>query len=199
MRCECACLFATATWDPSRLFFLLRMVLARVQDWASSAAVPFDGRPQGGGHLESTARVRAEGALDLSIRWAPVPSLEPITLRSNRPSAAAVRLDRSWTLMFRCHDNARALSARYISRSEPQVWTSERRVGALSGTLSCFAVTHPVPPVCDRCLQTGGSIFGSRQGARCSSVSLYLPYCDFQKTYGSCTRARLSVFCRSPL
>ena len=28
----------------------------------------------------------------------------------------------------------------------------------------------------------GGSIFGSRQGARCSSVSLYLPYCDFQKT-----------------
>ena len=59
---------------------------------------PFDGRPQGGGHLESTARVRAEGALDLSIRWAPVPSLEPITLRSNRPSAAAVRLDRSWTL-----------------------------------------------------------------------------------------------------
>ena len=44
------------------------------------------------------ARVRAEGALDLSIRWAPVPSLEPITLRSNRPSAAAVRLDRSWTL-----------------------------------------------------------------------------------------------------
>ena len=75
-----------------------RMVLARVQDWASSAAVPFDGRPQGGGHLESTARVRAEGALDLSIRWAPVPSLEPITLRSNRPSAAAVRLDRSWTL-----------------------------------------------------------------------------------------------------
>ena len=37
------------------------------------------------------------GALDLSIRWAPVPSLEPITLRSNRPSAAAVRLDRSWT------------------------------------------------------------------------------------------------------
>ena len=132
------------------------MVLARVQDWASSAAVPFDGRPQGGGHLESTARVRAEGAPDLSIRWAPVPSLEPITLRSNRPSAAAVRLDRSWTLMFRCHDNARALSARYISRSEPQVWTSERRVGALSGTLSCFAVTHPVPPVCDRCLQTGG-------------------------------------------
>ena len=118
------------------------MVLARVQDWASSAAVPFDGRPQGGGHLESTARVRAEGALDLSIRWAPVPSLEPITLRSNRPSAAAVRLDRSWTLMFRCHDNARALSARYISRSEPQVWTSERRVGALSGTLSCFAVTR---------------------------------------------------------
>ena len=83
-------------------------------------------------------------------------SLEPITLRSNRPSAAAVRLDRPWTLMFRCHDNARALSARYISRSEPQVWTSERRVGALSGTLSCFAVTHPVPPVCDRCLQTGG-------------------------------------------
>ena len=59
-------------------------------------------------------------------------------------------------IMFRCHDNARALSARYISRSEPQVWTSERRVGALSGTLSCFAVTHPVPPVCDRCLQTGG-------------------------------------------
>ena len=89
------------------------MVLARVQDWASSAAVPFDGRPQGGGHLESTARVRAEGALDLSIRWAPVPSLEPITLRSNRPSAAAVRLDRPWTLIFRCHDNARALSARY--------------------------------------------------------------------------------------
>ena len=44
----------------------------------------------------------------------------------------------------------------YVSRSEPQVWTSERRVGALSGTLSCFAVTHPVPPVCDRCLQTGG-------------------------------------------
>ena len=44
----------------------------------------------------------------------------------------------------------------YISRSERQVWPSERRVGALSGTLSCFAVTHPVPPVCDRCLQTGG-------------------------------------------
>ena len=35
-------------------------------------------------------------------------------------------------IMFRCHDNARALSARYISRSKPQVWTSERRVGALS-------------------------------------------------------------------
>ena len=85
------CIFHTA-------IFRRRMVLARVQDWASSAAVPFDGRPQGGGHLESTARVRAEGALDLSIRWAPVPSLEPITLRSNRPSAAAVRLDRSWTL-----------------------------------------------------------------------------------------------------
>mmetsp|Transcript_5117 Transcript_5117/g.16403 ORF Transcript_5117/g.16403 Transcript_5117/m.16403 type:complete len:166 (+) Transcript_5117:205-702(+) len=36
-----------------------------------------------------------------------------------------------------------------------------------------------------------------------SSVSLYLPYCDFQKTYGSCTRARLGVFClllpQSPL
>ena len=85
----------------------------------SSAAVPFDGRPQGGGHLESTARVRAEGALDLSIRWALVPSLEPITLRSNRPSAAAVRLDRPWTLMFRCHDNARALSARYNMLAGP--------------------------------------------------------------------------------
>ena len=134
------CIFHTA-------IFRRRMVLARVQDWASSAAVPFDGRPQGRGHLESTARVRAEGAPDLSIRWAPVPSLEPITLRSNRPSAAAVRLDRPWTSMFRCHDNARPIRAiQYISRSERQVWPSERRVGALSGTLSCFAVTHPVPP-----------------------------------------------------
>ena len=44
----------------------------------------------------------------------------------------------------------------------------------------------------------GGSVFGSRQGARCSSVSLYLPYCIYQKTYGSCTCARLGVFCRSP-
>ena len=39
---------------------------------------------------------------------------------------------------------------------------------------------------------------GSRQGARCSSVSLYLPYCVYQKTYGSCTCARLGVFCSSP-
>ena len=38
------CIFHTA-------IFRRRMVLARVQDWASSAAVPFDGRPQGGGHL----------------------------------------------------------------------------------------------------------------------------------------------------
>ena len=53
---------------------------------------------------------------------------------------------------------------------------------ALSCTLSCFVVTHAVPPVCDQCLQTEGSIFGSRQGARCSSVFCILPYCDFQKT-----------------
>ncbi|EOD19676.1 hypothetical protein EMIHUDRAFT_242788 [Emiliania huxleyi CCMP1516] len=48
-------------------------------------------------------------------------------------------------------------------------------------------------------LATKHEIFGVIQGgARCSSVSLYLPYCIYQKTYGSCTCARLGVFCRSP-
>ena len=127
------------------------MVLARVQDWASSAAVPFDGRPQGGGHLESTARVRAEGALDLSIRWAPVPSLEPITLRSNRPSAAAVRLDRSWTLtLCSAATTTRAPYPRDILAGPNRKFGRRSAASALclSGTLSCFAVTHPVPPVC---------------------------------------------------
>ena len=84
------CIFHTA-------IFRRRMVLARVQDWASSAAVPFDGRPQGGGHLESTARVRAEGALDLSIGWAPAPSLED---RSHYAATVLFRLDCSWALIL---------------------------------------------------------------------------------------------------
>ena len=124
----------------------------------SSAAVPFDGRPQGGGHLESTARVRAEGALDLSIRWAPVPSLEPITLRSNRPSAAAFRLDRSWALtLCSATTTTRAPYPRDILAGPNRKFGRRSAASALclSGTLSCFAVTHPVPPVCDRCLQTG--------------------------------------------
>ena len=71
------CIFHTA-------IFRRRMVLARVQDWASSAAVPFDGRPQGGGHLESTARVRAEGP------WIYL-SVGPRYLHENRsPYAATV-------------------------------------------------------------------------------------------------------------
>ena len=59
--------------------------------------------------------IRAEGAPDSSIRWAPVHSLELITLRSSRPFAD---------------------------------WTAVRCAVALSSTLSCFVVTHPVPPVC---------------------------------------------------
>ncbi|EOD30809.1 hypothetical protein EMIHUDRAFT_113071 [Emiliania huxleyi CCMP1516] len=36
----------------------------------------------------------------------------------------------------------------------------------------------------------GGSVFGSRQGARCSSVSLYLPYCVYQKTASTHTAVK---------
>ena len=88
------------------------------------------------------------GALDLPVHGAPVPSLEPITLRSNRPSAAAVRLDINVPL-----PRQRAPYPRdtIFSRSEPQVRPSERRVGALSGTLSCFAVTRQKYSCTDTC------------------------------------------------
>ena len=64
-----------------------RMVLALVQDWASSAAVPLMGGPRVGATSNPRPGIRAEGAPDSSIRWAPVHSLELITLRSSRPFA----------------------------------------------------------------------------------------------------------------
>ena len=67
--------------------------------------------------------IRAEGAPDSSIRWAPAPILELITLRSNRRPPLF-----SWTAV-RC---AVALSC------------------TLS---CLVVVTHPVPPVCDQCLR----------------------------------------------
>ena len=60
------------------------MVLALVQDWASSAAVPLMGGPRVGATSNPRPGIRAEGAPDSSIRWAPAPILELITLRSNR-------------------------------------------------------------------------------------------------------------------
>ena len=107
------CIFHTA-------FIRRRMVLALVQDWASSAAVPLMGGPRVGATSNPRPGIRAEGAPDSSIRWAPVHSLELITLRSSRPFAD---------------------------------WTAVRCAVALSCTLSCFVVTHPVPPVCDQCLR----------------------------------------------
>ena len=71
------CIFHTA-------FIRRRMVLALVQDWASSAAVPLMGGPRVGAASNPQPGIRAEGAPDSSIRWAPVHSLELITLRSNR-------------------------------------------------------------------------------------------------------------------
>ena len=71
------CIFHTA-------FIRRRMVLALVQDWASSAAVPLMGGPRVGATSNPRPGVRAEGAPDSSIRWAPVHSSELITLRSNR-------------------------------------------------------------------------------------------------------------------
>ena len=65
----------------------MRMVLALVQDWASSAAVPLMGGPRVGATSNPRPGIRAEGAPDSSIRWAPVHSLELITLRSSRPFA----------------------------------------------------------------------------------------------------------------
>ena len=67
--------------------FRRRMVLALVQDWASSAAVPLMGGPRVGATSNPRPGIRAEGAPDSSIRWAPVHSLELITLRSSRPFA----------------------------------------------------------------------------------------------------------------
>ena len=60
------------------------MVLALVQDWASSAAVPLMVGPRVGATSNPRPGIRAEGAPDSSIRWAPAPILELITLRSNR-------------------------------------------------------------------------------------------------------------------
>ena len=74
------CIFHTA-------FIRRRMVLALVQDWASSAAVPLMGGPRVGATSNPRPGIRAEGAPDSSIRWAPVHSLELITLRSSRPFA----------------------------------------------------------------------------------------------------------------
>ena len=71
------CIFHTA-------FIRRRMVLALVQDWASSAAVPLMGGPRVGATSNPRPGIRAEGAPDSSIRWAPAPILELITLRSNR-------------------------------------------------------------------------------------------------------------------
>ena len=69
--------------------------------------------------------IRAEGAPDSSIRWAPAPILELITLRSNRRPP----LFSFGQKVVRC-------------------------AVALSSTLSCLVVvTHPVPPVCDQCLR----------------------------------------------
>ena len=73
--------------------------------------------------------IRAEGAPDSSIRWAPAPILELITLRSNRRPPLF-----SWTAV-RC---AVALSC------------------TLS---CLVVVTHPVPPVCDQCLRSGYTAF----------------------------------------
>ena len=91
------------------------MVLALVQDWASSAAVPLMGGPRVGATSNPWPGIRAEGAPDSSIHRAPVHSLELITLRSNR-------------------------------RPPLFSWTAVRCAVALSCTLSCFVVTHPVPP-----------------------------------------------------
>ena len=74
------CIFHTA-------FIRRRMVLALVQDWASSAAVPLMGGPRVGATSNPRPGIRAEGAPDSSIRWAPVHSSELITLRSSRPFA----------------------------------------------------------------------------------------------------------------
>ena len=63
------------------------MVLALVQDWASSAAVPLMGGPRVGAASNPWPGIRAEGAPDSSIHRAPVHSLELITLRSSRPFA----------------------------------------------------------------------------------------------------------------
>ena len=52
------------------------MVLALVQDWASSAAVPLMGGPRVGATSNPRPGIRAEGAPDSSIRRAPVHSLE---------------------------------------------------------------------------------------------------------------------------
>ena len=102
------------------------MVLALVQDWASSAAVPLMGGPRVGATSNPRPGIRAEGAPDSSIRWAPAPILELITLRSNRRPPLF-----SWTAV-RC---AVALSC------------------TLS---CLVVVTHPVPPVCDQSVSTEG-------------------------------------------
>ena len=74
------------------------------------------------------------------------------------PSAAAVRLDCSWTLtLCSAATTTRAPYPRDILAGPNRKFGRRSAASALclSGTLSCFAVTHLVPPVCDRCPQTG--------------------------------------------
>ena len=110
------------------------MVLALVQDWASSAAVPLMGGPRVGAASNPQPGIRAEGAPDSSIRWAPVHSKELIIC------AATVPL--RWAFWQRSIET-RTLAKRQCAA--PSL--------CLSCTLSCFVVTHPVPPVCDQCLR----------------------------------------------
>ena len=151
------CIFHTA-------FIRRRMVLALVQDWASSAAVPlmdFDGRPQGGGHLEPLARDSSGGCPGFIYPSGPGTFIRTAlwSLRSSRPFA-------DWTAVrtpLRCRS---VVLERARSRAS--------------------FVTHPVPPTCDQCLQTGGVSLAHARALVAPPVSLYFVssiYCVYQKTH----------------
>ena len=134
--------------------FRRRMVLARVQDWASSAAVPLMGGPRVGATSNPYALARVSSG---GRRGRPgfIHPLGPGTfIRTDHIAQASSRPFADWL-------DGSALRCRSVVC-----------------TLSCLVVTHPVPPVCDQCLQTGGVLWLT-PGRSLLLLSLYLPYCDF--------------------
>ena len=141
------CIFHTA-------FIRRRMVLALVQDWASSAAVPLMGGPRVGATSNPWPGVRAEGAPDSSIRWAPAPILELITLRSNRRpplfSWTAVRCAVALSSTLSCfvvkRDDRREVRLAFLPRL-PRVGYSQKPLQSALATWTAVSRSWPIPTV----------------------------------------------------